>query len=179
MKKFFVAKQEDIPQILRLDKQLWMELKLKKGLDFIQPLRKQELEQGLIAPSKIFITYDDNGYINGFIFLKEMNNEEEKKFRKAFENFKPGNALLIRQIGFYPSNQKEGHGIELLRRAKYYACQSGFEQFAGSIHPDDIQSQKAILSIWEKGKALHFDNQCIEVKRKERYLRQRFLLDLV
>ncbi len=179
MLKFKKAEKDDIANLMRLDKQLRLDLKSKGHLDFIQPLKRQELEKGLEEPSTIIMVNDSKGLLLGFVFLKEMTDGEESIFEKAFENFKPGKVLLIREVGFYPAYRKAGNCMQLLQEAKKYACENGFEQFAGSLHPEDLQSQNAILSLWTRGSALHFDNQCIEVREKVRYLRQKFLLDLV
>ena len=179
---FREAKGEEISKIMYLDHQLRLDLQAKRKSDFLEPLTEEEARQGLNKPSTIILAYDEyasgNQFI-GFVLLREMTIQEEGDFERAFDNFKPGKALMIREVGFYPSNQKAGNCMVLLEEAKRYAKLHQFEQFAGALHPDDLQSQNAILSIWERGKALRFDNQCVKMNGGKGYLRQRFLLNPV
>ena len=175
---FREAKDEDIKSLMNLDRQIRRDLSSKKNSYFLEPITEDELRRGLRKPS-VIIMASDGIKLLGFVFLKELYDKEERVYERAFDNFKPGKALMIREIGFYPEHQKNGNCMELLRTARKYAIEHNFKQFVGALHPDDLQSQNAILTLWERGKALRFDNQCIKVTEGKRFLRQRFLLDLV
>lgn len=178
---FRQAQVADIPELMKLDRQVFLSLWLKKQRRFLEPLNEEELKEKLCKTSTIIVAYCKNKGIIGFVHLEELSREDETSLKAIFSNFQSGKVLKICRIEILPEWQEHGQGMALLEEAKKYAKRNGFKQLVGMLHPKDIKAQKVLFFLWEDGKRkkrIRFSPKYLINMGENCWFRQRFLIDI-
>ena len=175
------AQVEDIPELIKIDNKIMLDLWFKKQRRFLEPLDRERVKEKFGRGIAIIVAYNNSKDIIGYIMLEEMEKEEKLRFKTSFNNFHFEKALKICRLVVLPGWQEHGLGMALLEEAKRYAKQKGYKQISGMLHPEDLKAQKAVLFLWEEGaskKKIRFSPKFILNMRGYRSIRQRFLIEI-
>ena len=145
--------------------------------DFFGGVDEDEVHAAMKGKSKVFASKDENGKMQGFLLLQEATSEDERAYSREFPDLQPGRAMIVNGYGVAPNKQETGLATHMLQVARRYAKRQGYSQFIGTIHPQNLASEKSlqkVAKIFKKGEVF------IHHTRDGRYLlRQHFLLNLI
>lgn len=171
-----ICQPHEVCELIALSNAIIEWLSLHGKQDYFEKVDEMDVREAMQDPSKVFISRDEKGKIQGFLLLQKPSGEEEGTYKKEFPSLRDGEALIVNTYGVAPEKQGKKVGSNLLRAAYDYAIENGYTQFIGTIHPKNGASENMLRHVSHnlvKGKAFtHHTNDGRDL------LRQRFLQEL-
>ncbi len=169
------ADGKDLVQIVMLSDRISADLNKQGQEDLAKSVNRYDILMAMQTPSVVIIAVEGSRVL-GFLLLQRPSEKEEETFTEEFpNNYKVGDGIIVNGIGVDPARRKLGIATLLLKTGKQYAVRHGFTKFIGTVHPDNMASQKSLASIGEFQKGRYFTQ---ETKDSRYLIRQRFIQDL-
>lgn len=169
------ADGKDLVKIVTLSERISADLEERGQAYLFGGADRYEILMAMQAPSVVIIA-EEGDRVLGFLLLQQPSAKEEEAFVEEFpNNYKPGEGIVANGIGVDPTRKKLGIAKLMMKMAKKYALGHGFTKFIGTVHPDNIASQKSLASTGEFLKGRYFT---LKTRDGRDLLRQRFIQDL-
>ncbi len=147
------AMVDDVKAILALSHEIMEDLKKKDRADYFCNVDIGDIREAMRGFSEAFVAVDMDKEVVGFILALQH-----------------GEEFSIAGYGVKPGYQGQGIANLLMKEAVGYATKMGANRLVGTIHPDNIASQKA-LHRYSKGYIA--DRESIHAMKDGRNLRRK------
>lgn len=179
MKQFFNIRfctWNDVQKVETLSRKVLTDLTKSNKSDFFGGVDETEIASAMMSPSAVIVAEDKHENIIGFLLLQKPNEEEEETYAETFpEEYRKGESLIVNGLGVDRSKRNDGIATQMLKFGKKFAKENGVTQYVGTVHPENVKSQKALSHISEMKNSTTFFH---ETRDGRRLLRQYFVLEL-
>lgn len=146
-----LATWRDVDEVAKLSEKLLQALAQASHSDYFGGVDSDEAAESMMAPSALIVAEDERNDLVGFLLLLVTNEEQEHKYTEVFpEIYRKGQAIIVNGYGVHPNKTKGGIATAMLAFAKGYALTNGYTQFVGTIHPENVASEKSLKHISSK-----------------------------
>ncbi len=140
------ATTADVTTIEELSKEILEDLATKGKKHLFGGVDQNEIREAIVLPSVAFLAFCANELV-GFLFLQKPSDEETQKYTNNFPWITPEKLMILNAGAVKPSRQGQGIIQKLQDEAKEYMKEQEKCYFAGTVHPENMASRKALVHI--------------------------------